>query len=641
MKQLVVLEPDLDWHRLPDFLSLLTPLAQQILTGFGFERDFDILSKRYGLQDKKTYTLQEIGDFYSVERERIRQIEQRALETLRKTIFGENPRVKMPAEFVELTQRFKIELHQIGPVITLEEVIEKVQLISKITFNHEDLPALYLLLSLYSFERLRENAYRPDVSAVSSWLTDNRIGNVDIFDTQTRIDNILTDSVIPLSFFDLVVRINKGRKNKVSQEIIQLSLKTLPHVESVNTDVYQIKIEHLRSIADKAYRILAEHKKPMKIGEIHNELCHQLSQVGDNSQIPIRSISQQLIIDSRFTPIGKAGWILKEWPGFSMSSTVDLMREYLYQKKEAATLIEIYDYVITKRTDVKIKSIGSFLAQKDKFTRVTENTFVPAEWKWEPYTLKRSSRKSVEGTLRSKIQDAVHEYLSYRKNEWVKISELKAYVLKKCVCKSPTFYHYLSDMTDVIKEKRTDGVYCHLLDTINDDNKNDDQKDLARIIAAGESKTVEFKRAAKWNDFEKKADGGMIQQVVIEVAGFMNTNFPGRIFIGVDDKTCEPLGIEDDIKVADKGKQNQDGYTLFLSNAISSKLGNDLSSYFDIEYQVIEDKTICCISVKPAQRIVYYEGHLYLRGSSQTNRLTAAEAVGYVRLREKNRGDQS
>lgn len=183
MKQLVVLEPNLDWHRLPDFLPLLTPLAQQIFTGLGFERDFDILSKRHGLQDKKTYTLQEIGHFYGVERERIRQIEQRALETLRKTIFGENPKVKMPTEFVELTQRFKIELHQIGPVITLREVVEKVQLISNITFIHEDLPALHLLLSLYSFERLRENVYRPDVSAVSSWLTDNRIGKVDLFDT--------------------------------------------------------------------------------------------------------------------------------------------------------------------------------------------------------------------------------------------------------------------------------------------------------------------------------------------------------------------------------------------------------------------------------------------------------------------------
>lgn len=640
MKQLVVLEPNLDWHRLPDFLPLLTPLAQQILTGFGFERDFDILSKRYGLQDKKTYTLQEIGDFYGVERERIRQIEQRALETLRITLFGKNPRVIIPPELVGLFQRLRIELCQLGPVITLREVVEKVQLISNITFN-KNLPELHLLLSVYSFERLRENSLRPETSVFPSWLTDDCIKKADLFDTQTRIDNILVDTVIPLSFFDLVVRINKGRKNKISQELIRLSLKTLPHVESVTTDCYQIKIEHLRSIADKAYRILAEHKKPMKIAEIHKELYHRLSKVGENPQIPIRSISQQLNIDSRFTPIGKAGWILKEWPGFSTSSTVDFIREYLYQKKEAATLLEIYDFVITKRTDVKIGSIRSFLAQKDKFTRVTEDRFVPAEWKWEPYTPIRSSRKSVEGTLRNQIQDAVHEYLRFRKNEWVKISELKAYVLKKCSCKIPTFYSYLSDMTDVIKETRTDGVYCHLLDTINDDNKIDDQKDWAKIIALGESKTVEFKRAAKWNDFEKKADGSMIQQVVIEVAGFMNGNFPGRIFIGVDDKTRGLLGIEDDIKIADKGKQNPDGYTLFLSNSISSKLGNDLSSYYDIEYQVIEDKTICCISVKPAQRIVYYEGNLYLRGSSQTNRLTAAEAVGYVRLREKNRGDQS
>lgn len=46
-------------------------------------------------------------------------------------------------------------------------------------------------------------------------------------------------------------------------------------------------------------------------------------------------------------------------------------------------------------------------------------------------------------------------------------------------------------------------------------------------------------------------------------------------------------------------------------------------------------------SKRPAQHIVYYEGHLYLRGSSQTNRLTAAEAISYHRSRENNKGEQS
>ena len=38
---------------------------------------------RYGLEDGKTYTLEEIGEELKVTRERVRQIESRAMEKLR------------------------------------------------------------------------------------------------------------------------------------------------------------------------------------------------------------------------------------------------------------------------------------------------------------------------------------------------------------------------------------------------------------------------------------------------------------------------------------------------------------------------------------------------------------------------------
>jgi RNA polymerase primary sigma factor len=47
------------------------------------ERELDILKLRFGLEDKKTYSLREIGKKYGVSRERIRQIQERALEKLR------------------------------------------------------------------------------------------------------------------------------------------------------------------------------------------------------------------------------------------------------------------------------------------------------------------------------------------------------------------------------------------------------------------------------------------------------------------------------------------------------------------------------------------------------------------------------
>jgi RNA polymerase primary sigma factor len=48
------------------------------------EREQKILKLRFGLEDGKQHTLEEVGQEFSVTRERIRQIEAKALAKLRK-----------------------------------------------------------------------------------------------------------------------------------------------------------------------------------------------------------------------------------------------------------------------------------------------------------------------------------------------------------------------------------------------------------------------------------------------------------------------------------------------------------------------------------------------------------------------------
>ena len=47
------------------------------------ERERQVLELRFGLVDGKDHTLEEVGQFFSVTRERIRQIESKALRKLR------------------------------------------------------------------------------------------------------------------------------------------------------------------------------------------------------------------------------------------------------------------------------------------------------------------------------------------------------------------------------------------------------------------------------------------------------------------------------------------------------------------------------------------------------------------------------
>jgi RNA polymerase primary sigma factor len=61
-------------EQLPDWLDVLTPMEYQILRW------------RFGLDDGQEMTLQEIGERYGYSRERVRQMEERALEKIRQRI---------------------------------------------------------------------------------------------------------------------------------------------------------------------------------------------------------------------------------------------------------------------------------------------------------------------------------------------------------------------------------------------------------------------------------------------------------------------------------------------------------------------------------------------------------------------------
>ena len=63
---------------------LLREQIEELLTGLT-ERERQVLELRFGLKDGKTRTLEEVGKYFDVTRERVRQIEGKALSKLKKT----------------------------------------------------------------------------------------------------------------------------------------------------------------------------------------------------------------------------------------------------------------------------------------------------------------------------------------------------------------------------------------------------------------------------------------------------------------------------------------------------------------------------------------------------------------------------
>jgi len=72
----------------PDMSLMDESLQKEIAMGLSqlSPREVEVLSSCYGLNGKTASTLEEIGDMYGLTRERVRQIRERAIRRLRKSV---------------------------------------------------------------------------------------------------------------------------------------------------------------------------------------------------------------------------------------------------------------------------------------------------------------------------------------------------------------------------------------------------------------------------------------------------------------------------------------------------------------------------------------------------------------------------
>jgi len=322
----------------PNLVRLIVPFGQRLFQVLNDERGWDILRRRYGLEGSKTYTLEDLGLYYDLTRERIRQIESKAEKRLRNAILGyaKLKAASIPDEVIIESKLLLSNLKGVYGVITEQEVCDIVENRYGSTANESDPTSIGLLMAVYGFSLLPKRITGLPDNSERVWLTSKPDRNT----LKVAIESVrkaLRASAEPLSYFDLKVILNKGRKNKLSDEYIRAALKIPREVEIVGENLYQARFEHLSSLADKVYRLLKQNGEPMHLREIARAINKRLVDVGLKPDVQVQSFHGPLISDHRFKPIGRSGkWTLASWVHVHRHTTIELMKNFLHSRQEKA-----------------------------------------------------------------------------------------------------------------------------------------------------------------------------------------------------------------------------------------------------------------------------------------------------------------
>ncbi|MFZ5985578.1 MAG: DNA-directed RNA polymerase subunit alpha C-terminal domain-containing protein [Bacillota bacterium] len=426
----------------PQLVKYIQLISKNLLHALGNERDYEILKRRYGLEGSSVYTLQEVGYYYNLTRERIRQIELRAERKIGEFILGKRQYndSKLHDSLIYEANELVSILSQSGSILFESEIVDILQQRYNTVYKPHNLPSLRFLLQILGFTHSSYSLSKTTTGgSYLFWFLDSNFDKKTFSTAFSATYLMLKKAVLPLPFFEIAIRVNQGRKHRIPHTYLETALKICLEVEEVSDDQFQVKLEYLASLADQAYRILWKEGNPLYVRDILRSINHHLVKAGF-SPSKKRSLTSQMASDPRFEPIGRSGkWSLTEWKHVRRESIVELMEEFLHFHQKPATIDEIYNYVHSKRSDVSKVSISVYLSGKT-FTRVASNQYELAEWGGTPQEpIVRLTSKEVTARLISELEALFSE----RGTEEMPLAELVEHLVLKTKVPKPTVSSWL------------------------------------------------------------------------------------------------------------------------------------------------------------------------------------------------------
>ncbi|MBU1620511.1 MAG: hypothetical protein KJ556_06750 [Gammaproteobacteria bacterium] len=356
------------------------------------DRDSDVLNKRFGLNGNKKYKLEELGTYYDVTRERIRQIEDKSLKEL--SLLMKNKLNQKGWKICpELQAQYLVVEEKINDSewIVLKEDVERI-------FRGgygEVLTSEYLdlFMEVCGYIKMPSNiaGFRGEIS--ESWCKASNYKKSEIESIFQALD-VVYDTPKSIQLFDLIISAKKKMKSKanISNESIKIALSATGDI-NFNEDQITVKFSRLRSAADKALRVLESHGKPVHFSKITQEINVLGGNSSSSNQVKETNLKNQLVADNRFTPIGKSGeWGLTEWAHLNNITIIEAIEKVLHAAGRPLPFADIEMGVSKVRPDASPKSLIVYLNDQTLFTRVGKGEFALSAWRMKAAPKKDKSK---------------------------------------------------------------------------------------------------------------------------------------------------------------------------------------------------------------------------------------------------------
>lgn len=319
------------------------------------DKEREVIVRRFSLNEKPRQTLEHIGQYFGVTRERIRQIENIALLKLRRHISN--------SQLKSINSVAKELLETNGGIMKENDIVAGIlNAIGKDSPLDGKIITLALSIDSELSKNERTGTFEP------AW----RFDVISIYNIRKITDSAekyLKKQKKVIKFCDIYRFIQKQdlfHDKQATAELIKscLLIDNRMHEVEEGWGLMEWREVNPRSIKDKAIIVLRTEKRPMHFIDISNKI----SEVGIQKKVTTtQAVHNELIRYDEFVLVGRGLYALQEW-GYKPGTVADVIVEILKEKGPLSKKEIIRE--VQKQREVQIGTISLNLQKNEHFVRV-------------------------------------------------------------------------------------------------------------------------------------------------------------------------------------------------------------------------------------------------------------------------------